>query len=101
LVIAIVLDEKTMLANAFIFFLAGFETTASTLSYCLFELSRNPEIQEKLYREVKRVLDSHQGDINYDILKEIGYLDQVINGKLLVFLFILVLLTDDGLYMEI
>jgi cytochrome P450 family 6 len=77
----LILDEKTMLANAFVFFLAGFETTASTLSYCLFELSRNPDVQEKLHDQVKSVLESHQGDISYDVLKEIGYLDQVINGK--------------------
>ena len=70
-----------MLANAFVFFLAGFETTASTLSYCLFELARNPDVQEKLHEQVKQVFEKCDGQITYDTLKGIGYLDQVINGK--------------------
>ncbi|MGC2401381.1 MAG: cytochrome P450 [Acidobacteriaceae bacterium] len=37
--------------------LAGHETTANALSFALWELARNPEVQEKLHQECRAVLD--------------------------------------------
>lgn len=34
--------------------LAGFDTTATTLTNAAFLLARNPEVQEKLYEEVMK-----------------------------------------------
>ncbi|KAH8307788.1 hypothetical protein KR018_006575, partial [Drosophila ironensis] len=50
-------------AQVFVFYLAGFETSSSTMSYCLYELAQNPEIQEKLRSEVQSVLEQHKGQI--------------------------------------
>ena len=36
--------------------LAGHETSANALSFALWELARNPEVQERLYQECRRVL---------------------------------------------
>ncbi len=36
--------------------LAGHETSANALSFALWELARNPEVQERLYRECRAVL---------------------------------------------
>ena len=36
--------------------LAGHETTANALSFALWELARNPEVQERLYQECRAVL---------------------------------------------
>jgi cytochrome P450 len=36
--------------------LAGHETSANALSFALWELARNPEVQERLYEECRRVL---------------------------------------------
>jgi len=46
------LSEDEILAQAIIFFLAGYETTATTLSYCSYELALNPDVQQKLYEEI-------------------------------------------------
>uniref|UniRef100_A0A6G1S730 Cytochrome P450 3A25 n=1 Tax=Aceria tosichella TaxID=561515 RepID=A0A6G1S730_9ACAR len=40
-------------------FIAGFETTASTLNFCLYELAHQPEAQEQLYNELKRVFEAN------------------------------------------
>ncbi|KAJ5125981.1 hypothetical protein N7526_008158 [Penicillium atrosanguineum] len=50
--------------------LAGRDTTAGTLSFCLFELSRNPEVVAKLREEIRERLRH---------LKEMKYLNAVIN----------------------
>lgn len=72
--------DNILAANTFIFFIAGFETTASTISYCLYELAMNPEIQNKLRNKIKKTQDENEGQLSYDTLKEMKYLDMVING---------------------
>ncbi|ORY24800.1 cytochrome P450, partial [Rhizoclosmatium globosum] len=51
------LSKDEMKGNAFIFIVAGHETTASSLTYTLALLACHPEIQEKLHNECVRVLE--------------------------------------------
>lgn len=73
-----------MAANAFVFFLAGFETTASTMAYCLLELAANLEIQEKMRQEVLDTLAENDGNLTYDVIKNMPYMEKVISGKNLI-----------------
>src|ERR1700733_9205048 len=75
------LDENEILAIAVGFFIAGYDATASTLSFCLYSLALNPEIQEKLYQELKSESDSN-GEIPYDKLSKLEYLDAVLSETL-------------------
>jgi hypothetical protein len=43
-------------AQALIFFIAGYETTATTLTFIAYCLATEPECQEKLCREIHRVM---------------------------------------------
>ncbi|XP_047370378.1 cytochrome P450 6a2-like [Vespa velutina] len=72
-------DEETLSIHAVSFFIDGYETSSITLSFICFELSIHNEIQEKVRNEIRDVLDKHQGEITYDSLNEMTYLDQVIN----------------------
>jgi cytochrome P450 family 6 len=69
-------------SQAFIFFLAGFETSSTTLSFCLYELAVNPDIQTKLREEVDATLQKFTG-ITYDAVQSMTYLSQVIDGKII------------------
>jgi cytochrome P450 len=68
-------------AQAFTFLIAGYETSGITLSYTLYELALHPEIQCRLRSEITQVLGKHQGELTYDGIKEMSYLDMVVRGK--------------------
>lgn len=68
-------------ANCFIFFNAGFETSSSTSTFVLYHLARNQEIQEKLREEIQKVVKKDGGKITYEGVKEIKYLQMVIDGE--------------------
>ena len=48
-----------LVAQAVIFFIAGYGTTATLLSYCSYNLAVDDEAQEKLFKEVKEVIESN------------------------------------------
>lgn len=75
------MDEIT--AQAFVFFIAGFETSSSSLTFCSFELARNLDIQEKLRQEILNVLRKHDNQITYEAVHDMKYLSQVIDGNFL------------------
>lgn len=56
------MTDQEIVAQCFIFFLAGYETTASTLSFMAHSLSLNPDIQKKLTQEIKDILGDELPD---------------------------------------
>ena len=61
-------------------FFAGFETSSTAMSFVLFELAINQDIQDKVREEVLKVKKAHDGKITYDALGEMHYLHMVFNG---------------------
>ncbi|XP_015600308.1 cytochrome P450 9e2-like isoform X1 [Cephus cinctus] len=76
------LTVEEITAQAFLFFFAGFDTTSRALSFAAYALATNPEIQEKLQAEIDKVLQKCDGKVTYDYLKEMQYLDAVLNETL-------------------
>lgn len=74
-------DDEFMLDNFVTFFIAGQETTANQLAFCVMELARHPEILEKVRREVDDVVGMKQ-EISYDDLGKLVYLSQVLKEVL-------------------
>jgi cytochrome P450 family 6 len=72
------LSENEIIAQSLIFFLAGHGVTAATLTFCSFELALNQHIQQTLYNEIKCAVDSNDGNLSYDVLMQLPYLDAVI-----------------------
>lgn len=62
------------------FFCVGFDTSASTMTFTLFLLAQNPDIQAKTRQEIQTVLDKHNGQLTYECIHEMTYLRQVIDG---------------------
>ena len=70
-------------AQAFVFFIAGFETSSTTMAYALYEVARQTDIQDRVRAEIDEVLKKHDGEITYESLMEMSYLHKVVSGKLL------------------
>lgn len=79
------LSIEQLAAQVMVFFLAGFDTSSTTMSFCLYELALNPEVQDKLRKEILEVLEQNDNEISYESIKEMKYLDMVLQGKYLVF----------------
>lgn len=77
------LTMNEMAAQCFVFFIAGFETSATTMAFALLELALNQAIQDKLRKEINDVLKKYNGEISYDAVMEMAYLDKVVYGKFL------------------
>ena len=74
------LTDEEILANSVMFLLAGYETTASALSWLAVCLATNSEVQERLIREIDEDLG---GKIpSYDSVFKLQYLDMVLSETL-------------------
>ncbi|XP_066902947.1 probable cytochrome P450 6a13 [Halyomorpha halys] len=75
------ISDEILIGSAFGFLSAAFHTTSSALTYALYELTKKPEILEKTRQDIKQQIAIH-GDINYDSLKSMTYLDKVLKETL-------------------
>ncbi|KYN10953.1 putative cytochrome P450 6a20, partial [Trachymyrmex cornetzi] len=65
-------------ATSYGLFLGGFETSATTATFALYELAQHQDIQDKVCKEIDKVLEKH-GELTYDAVSEMTYLHKVIN----------------------
>ncbi|XP_058816028.1 cytochrome P450 6d1-like [Topomyia yanbarensis] len=69
-------------ANIFLFYIAGSETSTGAITFSLHELTQNPEVMQKLLNEIDETLAKSNGDINYDVVKQMKYLDLCVKETL-------------------
>lgn len=80
-IVAAKLTMNELAAQCFIFFLAGFETSSTTMNFALYELVQNQELQDKVREEIRTVLERHGGQISYEAVQEMQLLANVVDGK--------------------
>lgn len=83
-VVSLVLEltEPLLVAQAFLFFVAGFETSSSTIANALYELAQNQDVQDKLRAEIKEHHELNDGKWQYENIKKMPILDAVFKGLL-------------------
>ncbi|CAH1400048.1 unnamed protein product [Nezara viridula] len=69
---------ELMAAQCFVFFIAGFETSSSVQSFCLYELALHQDIQSRLIKEIDETIEKN-GSLTYKAVQEMEYLDMVIS----------------------
>ena len=73
------LSKSEMLGNAIIFTFAGHDTTAHTLTWLIYELSKNQYYQELLHKEIIDFWKSHKNkSIKYNDFKRLPFMTRCI-----------------------
>ncbi|XP_041980887.1 cytochrome P450 6B1-like [Aricia agestis] len=76
------LTDDIIAAQAFVFYAAGYETSATTLAYLFYELAKNQDIQQKLVKEIDDVINEQNGELKYEAISSMQYLKQVFDETL-------------------
>ena len=74
-------DNDSIIAQLILFFLGGFDTTKAVLTFALYEIALNEDVQQKLLEEIENIPVDSDGNISYESVTEMEYLDKVISGK--------------------
>ncbi|XP_078583430.1 cytochrome P450 3A11-like isoform X2 [Branchiostoma floridae x Branchiostoma japonicum] len=78
------LSRDDVLANGIQFILAGYETTASTLSFTMYNLATHPDVLDKVIREVDDVMKDRD-TVDYEACKKLEYMEMCIMENLRVY----------------
>lgn len=70
------------MSQVFVFLVAGFDTSSTAMSFALFELAKNPDIQLKLQRDIDDTLERHNNEWTYECVQDMKYLEQVFDETL-------------------
>ncbi|OAD75061.1 CYP509 protein, partial [Phycomyces blakesleeanus NRRL 1555(-)] len=77
------LSDQELMSNLCAFFVAGHDTTANALSFTIYYLAKNPDIQQKAREEAISILGEDQDTIpTIEQTKEIDYINMVIKETL-------------------
>ncbi|KAG0728944.1 Cytochrome P450 3A29 [Chionoecetes opilio] len=73
------LSDQCLVAQSVMFLIAGYQTTASLLSFSSFLLAKNKDQQHRLRDELRQMVAEH-GDITYQAIMEATLLDACLQG---------------------
>jgi cytochrome P450 family 9 len=73
-------DDDDLAAQVFLFFLAGFETASTLLCFATHQLAMYPDVQSKLQEEIDMTLKKDGGNLTYEAVHGMKYLDMVVSG---------------------
>jgi len=76
------LSYEEIAGNAFIFYIAGNETTSSIIAYTLFELTQNEDLMRRAKEDIKLTLGKHEGEITYESVQEMKFIDLCVKETL-------------------
>ena len=67
-------DENTAVVMAIDMIFAGIDTSSHTLAFLMYQLAKNPDVQEKLYQEIKGELPTKDSKLELKALDRMPYL---------------------------
>ncbi|KAG8764895.1 hypothetical protein FRC15_007343, partial [Serendipita sp. 397] len=79
------LTEDEVVGNIFIFLIAGHETTAHSLAFCLGFLALYPDIQQKVFEHIRERVADPYGSITYEELNSVPMVLAVLYETLRIF----------------
>uniref|UniRef100_A0A0K8TV66 unspecific monooxygenase n=1 Tax=Epiphyas postvittana TaxID=65032 RepID=A0A0K8TV66_EPIPO len=80
---ALEVTDSVIEAQAFLFYAAGYETSASTMGFMLYHLALETDIQDKLRAEIDEYLRKNNNQITLEtVMNDLPYLEQVFDETL-------------------
>ncbi|XP_023721087.1 cytochrome P450 9e2 isoform X3 [Cryptotermes secundus] len=76
------LEDDDIIAQAVLFFLAGFDTSSTLLCFASYQLAVHPDVQSRLQEEIDETLQEHGGRFTYEAVHSMKYLDMVVSETL-------------------
>lgn len=75
------LTINEMTAQAYLFFVGGYESTSTTMTFFMYEMARNQDIQQKAYEDIGAILEKHDGKLTYESINEMKYIETCLDGN--------------------
>lgn len=67
-----------LVAQAALFLTAGYETASGTMTFGLYELAKREDLQKRLRAEILEVIQANDGNISYEKINEMKFLNMVV-----------------------
>ncbi|VDM24273.1 unnamed protein product [Toxocara canis] len=77
----VALTEGELIAQGYLFLVAGYETTATTLQFIIYSLAANPHVQEIAHKQIVDTVGDKEV-IGHDDIMKMPYIEQVMNETL-------------------
>lgn len=74
------ITDDVIIAQALVFLLGGFDTVEVLLNCALYELALNPDVQDRLYKEVTEA-SAKEGGLTYEAINSCEYLNMIVSGN--------------------
>ncbi|XP_026484800.2 cytochrome P450 6k1-like [Vanessa tameamea] len=71
--------DEVLAAQAFFFFLAGVEPTASAMFVTLVELGKHPEALQRLHKEIDEAFEKNDNKLTFDVVVGMEYLEMAMS----------------------
>jgi len=72
------MSEKQITGICVSFFTEAYETSSNALSLALYQLAKNPHIQDELARRIEESIAENNNEITYDLIHKHQYLEMVL-----------------------
>lgn len=72
------IDADILAGHSFSFMTEGYETSSTTMTFCMYELARNPEVQERCRAEVDVAFAASGNELTEDGMQKLHLLEQAI-----------------------
>ena len=79
------LTDMEVIAQSFVFLIAGYETSSNTLGLTSYHIATHPDVQDKLQQEIDSVWTDGEQLPTYETVNELPYLDMVISETLRIY----------------
>lgn len=79
------MDDQTAIVEVENMLIGGTETSSSSVAYVILLLAMHPDIQERVYEELRTVYKTQVEETTHEQLQQLNYLDRVIKEGMRLF----------------